>query len=508
MGLSRLYLRVFAKQKIPLILMLGALIGLLALQAFWIYESVRTHNRHMRSKISRAEAVIKKELEDDYFCFTLSRITSIDRGDSLAIFSYSNSKLDTLRSYRLESEDTSMIYPKDVFAYGIPMWLQMELRFDYLLDSLSEAELRSDPELLELQQEYRRDALIDSTNGVRVGYRNSMDRIVRKNLLTIDLEELTSYALYHGDSDRMVYSTGESKGLPAIMEVGLYDDKRRFAESYTLRIYSGLPWMRTLRELTPFLIASLFIVILAIGVFSYGLNAWRKERMLSGLRTDMMHSLSHEMNTPISNIGLALQSIRKKNGEYMARNGVYLDILQEENTRLADNVSRLMDYAQMEEHKMIFELRKVELNELLQRVLDSFDTDASAEDSRLEFFRSEEPLWVLGDENHLVNVFHNLLGNAFKYSQDTPRIEVRTAKQGKHAEIRFMDNNVPIEHEARKKVFEKYYRGQESSDDSIQGYGLGLYYVRKVVRQLGGKVALSESYYGGNSFVLRLPLIP
>lgn len=483
------------------------MLGLFALQAFWIYTSLRTHNKHIRSKIEIAEVGIKKELEEDYFCFKLSHITQINQQDSLVVLQFGASGMDTLSSYRIGNADTSMIYPKHVFGYSVPMWLQMELRFDFLLDSLTPKEVQEDTLLMAMQNDYRRGALIDSVNGMRVGYRNSLHRVLEKHLATIEVNSLASYALFHKESNREVYASGEYSDLNSMMEVELYDNAERFSEPYVLKIYSRVPWMRTLLVLAPLLIASILIMILAGGVFFYGLNAWRKERMLSSLRRDMMHGLSHEMNTPISNIRLAIQALQKKNGVDPERENRYLHILEQENNRLADNVSHLMDYTQMEENQLSLELRKIELNKLIHQVMDSFKEGINLEQMRIDFFQSKESLWILGDENHLISVFYNLLGNAVKYSGDNLRLEVYSEKQEKQLMLCFMDNNTQISERSRKKVFDKYYRESKEPNDSIQGYGLGLYYVRKIVRELGGNVELEDSYYGGNSFVLKLPLV-
>lgn len=430
--------------------MLIALLGLLVLQAFWIYNSVQEHNNNWKTKSKGAELKLKADLEEDYFCFMLSRITAIDLKDSLIVLN----QQDTLGAYQYVTEDTSLTYPKNVFSYGVPMWVQLELRFDYLLDSLSQEQLDADTALLAMFNEYREDAVLDSVNGLRVAYRNSMHRIITENLAAIDWQDDFAYSVSHADDERRIYDRGDFEGKQLLLETKLYDNHQRFAQSYILRVYSHSPLKSVLSALMPLLIASVLIIFMAIILFVISLRSLRKERQLAKMRKDMMHSLSHEMNTPISNMSLAIQSLQKKE----QINGPYLNILLEENSRLADNVARIMDYAQMEDKEIALDTERIELNNLLKKVLESYRSSMNGTAIAIDFFEANKDLWIKGDEKHLINVFYNLLGNATKYAGIEPRIEIHSDLKGKEVILNFMDNNDPIPMESRSRVFEKYYR--------------------------------------------------
>ena len=169
--LSHLYLIVAQKRKISFLLMILALVGLFVLQAFWVYDSYHSRNQYVKSKLESAEIILKEKLEEDYFCFMLSRTTQIKLGDSLGVYFSDSGKLKPLGEYKIETPDTSFTYPKDKFSFRIPTWLQMEFRFDYLVDSLSQSELERDSDLMEMFNDYRLGAIKDSMNGLRVAYK-------------------------------------------------------------------------------------------------------------------------------------------------------------------------------------------------------------------------------------------------------------------------------------------------------------------------------------------------
>ncbi|MGO9991773.1 MAG: ATP-binding protein [Steroidobacteraceae bacterium] len=116
-----------------------------------------------------------------------------------------------------------------------------------------------------------------------------------------------------------------------------------------------------------------------------------------------------------------------------------------------------------------------------------------------------QSIMVYGDASLLSQVFGNLLSNAVKYSPDAGLIRVAAAHEGAQATVVIEDHGIGIPETERQRVFERYYRGSNTS--GIVGSGVGLYLVRTIVELHQGNVALDSREGEGSQFTVRLPTL-
>ena len=292
-----------------------------------------------------------------------------------------------------------------------------------------------------------------------------------------------------------------------VAEVVLYDNSQRFKEPYILTVFAEPLWKSGLRSMATMLVLSVMLLLLILVVFYLGIKAWRKEKEFADLRKDMMHNLSHEMNTPISNMGLAIQSLRKQHLLAASeKTEAYFKILEQENKHLAENVVQMLDYAQMDETQLSIEMKSVDLSEVIKKILENFKETVSFINGHLEYELPDNPLVILGDESQLINVFYNLVDNALRYGPENNQIVVKGEFQKSKIIISVEDNNPSIPSRHKSKIFQKYYHRTSNSISKVKGYGLGLYYAKKVVNQHYGKIWLDTSYKEGNRFLVLFPV--
>jgi signal transduction histidine kinase len=113
---------------------------------------------------------------------------------------------------------------------------------------------------------------------------------------------------------------------------------------------------------------------------------------------------------------------------------------------------------------------------------------------------------VRGDENRLHQVLTNLLSNACKYSPHGTRIEVGSRATADELLIWVKDEGMGVPEEAREKVFDKFYRIDNSDSRKIGGTGLSLALVKEIVEAHGGRVWVESSPGCGSTFWVALPL--
>jgi two-component system phosphate regulon sensor histidine kinase PhoR len=112
---------------------------------------------------------------------------------------------------------------------------------------------------------------------------------------------------------------------------------------------------------------------------------------------------------------------------------------------------------------------------------------------------------VEGDATHLTGIIHNLLDNANKYSPEKPDITIQTRNVPIGIEITVQDKGIGINKEARKHIFDKFYRVHTGNVHDVKGFGLGLSYVKAIVTAHKGLIDLKSEPGKGSSFIVTLP---
>jgi signal transduction histidine kinase len=113
---------------------------------------------------------------------------------------------------------------------------------------------------------------------------------------------------------------------------------------------------------------------------------------------------------------------------------------------------------------------------------------------------------VLGDASGLSQVFINLINNAVKFSPEGKTVEVVAAKRDNEARISVVDHGLGIPPDARPHLFERFYRARNVTVAEIPGSGVGLYIVKSIVDELGGRIEVGSELNQGTTFTVYLKL--
>jgi len=105
----------------------------------------------------------------------------------------------------------------------------------------------------------------------------------------------------------------------------------------------------------------------------------------------------------------------------------------------------------------------------------------------------------------MTTVLNNLLGNALKYCDTGPAIDIEVSLNN-NLTIRIRDNGIGIKKEDQKHVFDKFYRAGKGDFKTVKGLGLGLYYVKQIVTAHGGEIELRSIPGKGSTFIINIPL--
>lgn len=224
------------------------------------------------------------------------------------------------------------------------------------------------------------------------------------------------------------------------------------------------------------------------------------------MKTDFINNMTHEFKTPIATISLATDSIASpmvvSNPDKIKR---FVDIIRQENRRMNSQVERVLQIAQLDKKDFQLKLSETNLHELIQQAVDNFSLQVEKREGALKIeLQATRPV-IQGDATHIASVVHNLLDNANKYSPEKPEIAIRTRNVPNGVEITVEDKGIGISKEARKHIFDKFYRVHTGNIHDVKGFGLGLSYVKAIVTAHKGFVDVRSEPGKGSAFTLTFP---
>jgi two-component system, OmpR family, phosphate regulon sensor histidine kinase PhoR len=248
------------------------------------------------------------------------------------------------------------------------------------------------------------------------------------------------------------------------------------------------------------------LLLVVILFFGYTLSVIIRQRQLSQIQKDFINNLTHELKTPISSIALSAKVISdEKILENPKRLFEYAQIIQNQNNRMKENVEKVLNLASLEKNKLHLNREKIELSDFLKSVTENFKHSDAGKKATIILNTPQNQIFIIADKFHFSNLVINILENSVKYCEKEPLIRIDVQKTKKHLQIRFTDNGIGISKKYRKKIFNRFYRVPTGNVHNVKGFGLGLDYVRKIVKAHKWKIKVDENPEGGSIFTLLIP---
>ena len=257
-----------------------------------------------------------------------------------------------------------------------------------------------------------------------------------------------------------------------------------------------------LSQLSGLTIPSLLFMIVIIVIFVWVLRSFYWQRRVITTTNAFINNLTHELKTPVFSIGLATKILEENIEE--SKKPILL-IIRQQIDRLNNHIDKVLELGQLEFRKKIFQLKEIDFRVNLVKLCHDFETLSKLENIQFSYELKGEHFFIKAEESHLENVISNLLDNAQKYS-DNPVIELKAFMNKNELLIMISDNGVGINNKEKQLIFKKYYRASNSNVHKIKGYGLGLTYVKEVVKKHKGKVRIDSEPGKGTTFIVSIPL--
>ncbi len=361
--------------------------------------------------------------------------------------------------------------------------LNPDLKRIAFIDSLSEpVELLSSKIILSFQEDTlslkRMDSLVAS-------------ELERKNL-NID------YGLTH----RAAFKKFQSL-RPEIIEksrLSTSSESQFSFQNNSLTIHFSNITMSILKRNLLGILLSFLLVAGVIACLMYLLKIIRHQKQLSEVKNDLISNITHEFKTPIATIGVAMEAIQGFNDKQDAeKNQRYAKMSLEQVEKLNGMVEKLLETATLDSDSLQLQYEETDLAAMLEK--STLKEIFAASGKTIKFSGSQPTIPYRVDPFHFENALNNVIDNAVKYGGEI--IEVSIEKASDHIRIRIKDNGKELGEQHKKNIFEKFYRVPKGNTHDVKGFGIGLYYTRKIVEKHGGTIELDLG--DGTNFIIELP---
>ncbi len=336
---------------------------------------------------------------------------------------------------------------------------------------------------------------------------NVLEFYLKKEFFDQSIRSSFSYAIYDCEGDRIVYRSalneqGEKIDIVPRRDLPIYEH-----DNYYFSVYFPDKKADIISGMGAWIFSTLAVLIVLFSFVIIVYIVLRQER-LSAIQKDFINNMTHEFKTPISTISISSDVLKNPNIiQTPERLASYATIIQEEALRLKNQVERVLQMAHLDREDIKLKWEVVDAHEIIKKSIHNIQPTLQDRKAVINCTLAAENPNIMTDKLHLTNIIFNLLDNALKYSILNPEVKIITSNNKKDFVIEIIDNGIGIAEEQRKKIFDKFYRVPTGNLHDVKGFGLGLNYVKIMMKNLKGSVEVESELDKGSVFRLTFPSI-
>ena len=232
---------------------------------------------------------------------------------------------------------------------------------------------------------------------------------------------------------------------------------------------------------------SLLLSLAVISSLFYLLKIIRQQKELAEIKNDLISNITHEFKTPIATVAAALEALENFNAnEDKKKTKKYLSISSTQLKKLHQMVEKLLETATLDSEHLLLNKEPHDMAALIDKITQKHRNLAIG--TTINFSTNSDFLSINIDVFHFENAISNLIDNAVKYGGSI--IEVRINVLSNTIEISVKDNGNGIGKSEQEKIFDKFYRVSKGNTHDVKGFGIGLYYSKKIIEKHNGTIRL------------------
>lgn len=509
-------------------LMTLSLMGIISVQVYWILSAYQTKEEQFTINVRQVLLSVSKEIQlretEHWYALYSVLADSVDKPD--------NVNLSEL-IYTIHNDDNTETY---IFQDGV-LEENYKLTSDFLdttTDSIefkkvtnnkaitkllssidgSQGQTQTIQEVFSRLRDYERKqfegAFSDIASRMPVHQRVSSDevtKVIKEELDALGIRTPFDFAVFDDNLATSVRSSGFYMDPEKTYKVPLFVNKM-MRTNYELYVNFPEKGKEVIGSMIGMII--LTIVFTAVILLAYGsaLSQIFRQRQIAQIKTDFINNMTHELKTPIATINLALDALKnpkvRASEEFTQK---YLNMVREENKRMLSQVENVLRISKLEKNELDLPKEKLELHDVIDDAISHVSLIVENRGGYIQTHYGALQSGVLVNDSHMTNVFTNILDNAIKYSEDSPKIDIYTENIKDTIIVKIRDQGIGMDKLSLDKIFDKFYREPSGDIHNVKGYGLGLAYVRRILDEHDATIIVESEKDKGSTFILKLHLI-
>jgi signal transduction histidine kinase len=245
------------------------------------------------------------------------------------------------------------------------------------------------------------------------------------------------------------------------------------------------------------------LMLLGIVFTIYSLNV---ELRVNRLKSEFISNVSHELKSPLTSIRMMAEMLHHKRVSTEQHKSAYYSAMLEESEHLSHLIDNILDFSRIDDDRRKYDLIDLDLDELLMKFLESIRERLEDSGFDIRYNRPDHIPVIKADSDALLQVFYNLVDNAVKFSGTSRRIDIDLFSKDDELQLCVKDYGIGISSKDQEKIFDRFYRGDESQRMGIKGSGIGLTIVKKIIEAHKGEMTLQSKPGEGSTFCVHLPI--
>jgi len=231
------------------------------------------------------------------------------------------------------------------------------------------------------------------------------------------------------------------------------------------------------------------------------------EKEVDKAKTEFVSLASHQLRTPLSAINWYTEMLLAGDaGKITKDQKQYLEEVYRSNKRMVELVNSLLNVSRIDLGTFAINPEPCDMSDVAKSILMELTPMIKTKKMKIEEFYDKSVGKINVDQKLIRIIFQNLLSNALKYTPEGGKVSVSIAKQGDNALIKVQDTGYGIPKKDQIRIFEKLFRADNIREKETDGTGLGLYIIKSILEQSGGKISFESEENKGTTFFVTIPL--
>ena len=253
-------------------------------------------------------------------------------------------------------------------------------------------------------------------------------------------------------------------------------------------------------------ILSLLLVLLIGVILVFQLKSMIKDKEFTDFMKDYTKILAHEMRTPVNDIFMMISRLMSGTISDPAKRNIYQKECLNQCSKLLLGIDNILLVAKSEQAKLLIVKSEVNMQLFIENIADKYRNNYfQRKNLKINTQYDTEACMAYIDPDLMENTMINLIENAIKYSKDFVEITISCSVEKGRLSIKVKDNGFGISQQNLKHIFDLFNRGKKFGNERIKGFGIGLYYVEKVMKAHHGNIKVTSKEGVGSEFVLDIP---